>query len=306
MIDSNKELVSVVMCTYNGRRFVGEQLRSILEQTYLPLEVIVADDASTDDTYEILQQYAAKDIRIRLYRNEKNEGYNTNFSNACARSTGEYIAIADQDDVWERTKIAELVDKIKEDEDTVLVHGISARFEKQGAPHLRSTKLVNYFRGNDVRLFFLSNFISGHNMLFKRKLLDKALPFPPNVYYDWWLAAQACTVGKIEAVKKIQVWHRMHEQNATGAAKPKLLFYKQVQSILPVILGIDGIQQGHYDFGKQLLEHYKAFPQKKFSWPLYRFLLRFAPVIFSYKKRAFPWLSYAKHARRYASRSTLA
>ena len=157
-----------------------------------------------------------------------------------------------------------------------------------------------------MRLFFLSNFISGHNMLFERRLLDKALPFPTNVYYDWWLAAQACTIGNIEAVEKIQVWHRMHEQNATGAAKPKLLFYKQVQMILPVILGIDGIQQSHYAFGKQLLQHYNAFPHKEFSWPLYRFLLSHAPVIFSYKKRAFPWLSYAKHARRYACSSTLA
>ena len=303
---SHNELVSVVMCTYNGSRFVDEQLESILGQTYAPLEVIVADDASTDDTYDIIVTYAANDSRITLYRNEKNAGYNTNFSNACARTSGKYIAIADQDDIWELTKVAELVNKIKEEKETVMVHGISARFEEEGKPHLRSTKMVNYFRGNDMRLFFLSNFISGHNMLFERKLLDKALPFPPNVYYDWWLAAQACTIGKIEVVEKIQVWHRMHGQNATGAAKPKLLFYKQVQSILPVILGIKGIQQSHHSFGKQLLEHYNAFPIKDFSWPLYRFLLSYAPVIFSYKKRAFPWLSYAKHARRYAKRNTLA
>ncbi|RYY91810.1 MAG: glycosyltransferase, partial [Chitinophagaceae bacterium] len=146
-------LVSVVMCTYNGARFVGEQLESILQQTYSPIEVIVADDASKDDTYELLQQYAARDGRIRLSRNAQNTGYNINFSNACAAATGDFIAIADQDDIWESTKIAELMDAIQKDDNIVLVHGISARFEEREHPHLRSLKLVNYFRGNDLRLF---------------------------------------------------------------------------------------------------------------------------------------------------------
>ncbi|TCZ67883.1 glycosyltransferase family 2 protein [Flaviaesturariibacter aridisoli] len=300
-------LVSVVMCTYNGARFVGEQLESILQQTYSPIEVVVADDASKDDTYELLQQYAARDGRIRLSRNAQNTGYNINFSNACAAATGDFIAIADQDDIWEPTKIAELMDAIQKDDNIVLVHGISARFEEREHPHLRSLKLVNYFRGNDLRLFYLSNYISGHNMLFRRRLLDRSLPFPGHVYYDWWLAAQACLIGRIEAVEKIQVWHRMHGGNATGGAKPRLAFWKQVQSILPTILESPDIQPAHRAFGQELLAHYQRdFPEKEFSWPLFWFLLKHAPVIFAYKKRTFPWISYTKHAARYASRKHLA
>lgn len=294
------------MCTYNGAKYVAEQLESILNQTYSNLEVIIADDASTDDTYAVLQPYAERDKRIVLYRHEKNTGYNVNFSQACARTTAPFIAIADQDDIWELNKVERLYEAITQSPQISLVHGLSARFEEKGKPHLRSLKLVNHFRGNDMRLFFLSNFISGHNMLLRRSVLDAALPFPAHVYYDWWLAAQACTVGVIESVEEILTWHRMHGQNATGAAKPKVAFYKQVQSILPTILSIKKMKKEEREMGEKLLEHYQAFPAKKTSWPLYFFLLKWSPVIFSYKKRTFPWISYMKHSLRYAKRSTLA
>jgi glycosyltransferase involved in cell wall biosynthesis len=300
------DLVSVVMCTYNGALYVAEQLDSILQQTYTHLEIIIADDASTDDTYQILKQYAEQDPRIILYQREHNTGYNNNFSDACATATGAFIAIADQDDIWELGKIEALVKKIKGDAGVVLVHSISARFEERAKPHMRSLRLVHYFRGNDIRLFFLSNFISGHNMLFRKALLEQALPFPPHVYYDWWLAAQACVLGKIEAVEEVHVWHRMHGRNATGGAKAKIPFYKQVQVILPTVLGIKGINPQHQTFGQQLLHLYQAFPHKRFSLSLYLFLLRHAPVVFAYKKRLFPWISYAKHAWRYSKKTTLA
>ena len=300
------DLVSVVMCTYNGSSFVEEQLRSILSQSYSNLEVIIADDASTDDTFSLLEPYTLQDERILLYRNEKNLGYNLNFSVACSKTSGAYIAIADQDDIWEEDKIRLLLEKMDEDEQTVMVHAKSARFETRNKPHLKSLELVNYFEGNDLRLFYLSNFISGHSMLFRSSLLQQSLPFPGHVYYDWWLAAQACVHGEIKFVDEVLVWHRMHETNATGAAKPRIPFFRQVQSILPTILSIPGIAPAHLAFGRALLEHYQVFPGKSFSWPLFRFLLDHADVVFSYKKRKFPLISYVKYAWKYARRSTLA
>jgi glycosyltransferase involved in cell wall biosynthesis len=300
------DLVSVVMCTYNGALYVAEQLESILQQTYAHLEILIADDASTDDTYQILKQYAERDGRIILYQREKNAGYNTNFSEACTKATGAFIAIADQDDIWELKKIETLVKKIKPDERVVLVHSISARFEIRSKPHMRSLRLLNYFRGNDIRVFFLNNYISGHNMLFQRSLLERALPFPPDVYYDWWLAAHACVLGVIEAVEEVHVWHRMHGKNATGDAKPKIRFYKQVHTILPALLGIKGINPQHLAFGQQLLHLFHAFPQQRFSRPLYLFLMRNAPIVFAYKKRLFPWITYTKQAWRYSRKATWA
>jgi glycosyltransferase involved in cell wall biosynthesis len=299
-------LVSIVICTYNGAPYLAEQMDSILAQTYYNLEVIAGDDRSTDESFSILLEYAAKDKRVKPYRNEQNLGYNTNFSIACSKATGKYIAISDQDDVWEKEKIAILVEKLEEDPLNMLVHGISARFEAMDKPHLRSLKKVNYLEGSDIRRFFLLNIISGHSVLFRSELLKKSLPFPAKVYYDWWLAANAAVEGRIAAVEKILVWHRMHSSNATGAAKPVILFYKQQQVILPALLNINGIDPGHKRFGERLLNYYQEFPEKNFSFPLFWYLLSNARIVFAHKKRVFPWISYVKHSFKYAKRNTKA
>ena len=298
--------VSVVMCTYNGGRFLAEQLESICGQTYDKLQIIVVDDASTDNSYEIVKHYAEKDKRIQPYQNNNNLGFNLNFNKACRLASGDFIAIADQDDIWELTKIEKLLAKINQDPGTLLVHCISARFEKSGKFRLKSHKLVNYLAGKDVRNFFLSNYISGHNILLRRSLLEKSLPFPGNVYYDWWLAAIASCNGKIETVPEILVWHRMHDSNATGAAKPKLHLYKQVMIILPQLTTIKGMKPAEKEFAMQLLKYYSVFPSKKISWHLFIFLFKHAKIIFAHKKRAFPWFSYLKHSYKAAKASTLA
>lgn len=292
----NHPLVSVVLCTYNGDRFVAEQLESICRQNYPHLEIIIVDDSSTDGTFELLTQYAQKDQRIRLYHNEKNLGFNLNFNRACSLAKGDFIAIADQDDIWHESKIDILLAKLQEDPDTILVHCISVRFEKFGDFHEKSLKMVNYHSGKCVRNFFLSNFISGHNMLLKKALLDKALPFPGNVYYDWWLAAIASCNGKIEAVPQVLVWHRMHNMNATGAAKKEIPLYMQVMDILPTLMTIPEMKAADRGFAARLLTHYGVFPATKFSFTLFTLLLRHARSVFSHKKRAFPWISYLKHS----------
>ena len=302
----DNSLVSVVMCTYNGGRFVAEQLESICAQTYDKLQLIIVDDASTDNTYEIVKQYADKDKRIQLYQNDNNLGFNLNFNKAGRLATGDFIAIADQDDIWELTKIEKLFAKINEDPDTLLVHCISARFEKFGKFHLKSYKLVNYLAGKDVRNFFLFNYISGHNMLLRRSLLEKSLPFPGNVYYDWWLAAVASCNGKIGSVQEILVWHRMHDSNATGAAKPELHLYKQVMIILPQLMTIKGMSPAEKEFAMQLLKYYSVFPSKRISWQLFIFLFKHAKIIFAHKKRTFPWFSYLRHSYKAAKAGTLA
>ena len=300
------EVISVVMCTYNGIRFIEPQLKTIQNQTYKRLEIIISDDASTDGTYEWLLTKASEDDRIKLFKNKTNIGFNLNFNNACTYATGEYNAIADQDDVWELNKIEILFSAIKQKKDTVLVHCISARFEKEDKPHLRSHKLINHFYGNDARQFLLKNIISGHNMLIKKELLQSAMPFPKEVYYDWWLVINACSIGKIEAVAQILVWHRMHGNNATGGGKPLTLFYKQTQINLPFFLAVKNLSENFYTLGKELLVLYNEFPEKKFSFKLFIFLLKNARILFAHKKRFFPWISYTKNAFKLSKANYLA
>lgn len=92
--------VSIVMCTYNGEQFLREQLDSILAQTYPIHELIIQDDCSTDHTADIVREYARQYPFIRFHANISNLGFNRNFQDALSKAEGDYIAIADQDDIW--------------------------------------------------------------------------------------------------------------------------------------------------------------------------------------------------------------
>ena len=92
--------ISIAMTTYNGEKYLAEQLDSILSQTHTDWELIICDDCSTDSTWQILQEYAQKDSRIKIYKNEQNLGFKKNFEKAIGLCTGDYIALSDQDDVW--------------------------------------------------------------------------------------------------------------------------------------------------------------------------------------------------------------
>ena len=108
----NQILVSIAMATYNGELYVAQQLDSILNQTYSNLEIIIVDDNSQDNTYQILQNYAHKHDNIKLFKNKVNYGVALTFSRALSLTTGQFIACADQDDVWFANKIELLVNNI--------------------------------------------------------------------------------------------------------------------------------------------------------------------------------------------------
>ncbi len=109
-----KPRVSIVMCTYNGERFLREQLDSLLAQTWPFAELIIQDDCSTDGTCAIVEEYRRNcpDRDIRLFRNAKNLGFERNFLTAVGRTSGDYIAYCDQDDVWREDKVEVLMQHI--------------------------------------------------------------------------------------------------------------------------------------------------------------------------------------------------
>src|SRR2546428_7089887 len=114
MTKSKSPLISVALCSYNGSKFIEEQIQSILKQSYSNLEVVICDDGSTDGTWETLCRLSTTDDRIKIYANEINLGYNKNFDKAFSLCAGEYIAISDQDDVWMTHKLERLLDCIGE------------------------------------------------------------------------------------------------------------------------------------------------------------------------------------------------
>ena len=108
--------ISIALAAYSGERFIRQQLDSILNQTLSDFEVIVCDDCSTDNTLRILQEYASKDARFKVYQNAENLGFKKNFEHILSLCKGEFIAFCDQDAIWEPDHLEILYKNIGEND----------------------------------------------------------------------------------------------------------------------------------------------------------------------------------------------
>jgi glycosyltransferase involved in cell wall biosynthesis len=101
----NDPLVSIALCTYNGEKYLSAQLDTLIAQTYINFEIVAVDDCSTDNSFQILEEYSKKYPCIRISRNQHNLGYVKNFEATLKLCKGSLIALCDQDDLWDKTKI---------------------------------------------------------------------------------------------------------------------------------------------------------------------------------------------------------
>jgi glycosyltransferase involved in cell wall biosynthesis len=214
-----KPLVSIAMATYNGARFIAEQLQSVLAQTYSEIEVIITDDASSDNTVEIIKALQQKDQRIIYFLQEKNAGVTKTFEHSIKQCSGTYIALADQDDVWEKDKIEKLVaaigtaDVVYSNSLMVDEHNHSMQQEFKSLMNLQS-----YYSGAP---FFMGNSVPGHTMLLKKDFLQKLLPFPEQLMFDRWISFCAAANNGLKYVDECLVRYRQHDSNTVGAGRSK-------------------------------------------------------------------------------------
>lgn len=295
----NPMKVSVVMCTYNGSLFVREQLQSILQQTYPIKEIVIYDDASTDDTVKIINEIAESNALIKVFINEKNIGFTKNFEKALRAAEGDAIAISDQDDIWVESKIEKLVAAWKNE--CPVIYCASTVFSKaipyKPMPHRHFKR----FEGTDARKIFLYNSVSGHAMLLKKSFLPLVFPFEENVMYDWWIAVVAAYNGGVQYYPEVLVLQRKHENNITidtltKTPLNKYDFKKTLIRHLEKFASAPGIKPSHKNF----LKKYFILLQKsigiKFYWPLYKFIFKNRIVLFNYKKRKKGLASYIKNS----------
>lgn len=210
-------LVSVALCTFRGARHLAGLLDSLLAQRHENLEIVAVDDASDDGTADILRRHAQLDPRIRVEVNPRTLGYNANFAAAFGRCRGALIAPCDQDDVWHADKLEALVAAIG---DADLAYCDSELVDAGGRSlHARLSATRRMYEGADPLALVTTNSASGHAMLFRRELLDRAQPFPPGVHYDWWLALTAASGKGIRYVDRPLVRFRRHGAAATGIGR---------------------------------------------------------------------------------------
>ncbi len=211
----NTQLISIAICTFNGEKYLKEQLDSILNQTYKNIEVIAVDDCSSDKTQCILQEYALKYPIIKVYLNQENKGYSKNFEYAISLCKGEYISISDQDDIWELFKLETLLKKIKLNDD-LLVYSSSLLVDENGKSLNKTTMdKSSRYCGGDPRALALFNIFLGHTLLLKRELLEIALPIPQNSTYDSWLGFVAINENRVCLVDQTLTHFRQHHTNAS-------------------------------------------------------------------------------------------
>ena len=210
-----KPLISIVLASYNGEKYLRPQLDSLLAQDYPSLEFVCVDDASSDESWAILQAYQAKDPRLTILQQSANHGYIATFEKGIRAATGDLIALADQDDIWVPNKISKLFDALGQ---ASLVYSdselIDARGEKMGQKMSQIKKQIAY---DSPLMYTFGAWAPGHSMLFKRDILDTALPFSNYVTHDYLLGFAATCHEGIHYLPIPLVQYRQHETNAIGA-----------------------------------------------------------------------------------------
>ncbi|MGI4021609.1 MAG: glycosyltransferase family 2 protein [Janthinobacterium lividum] len=211
--------VSIALCTYNGEKFLREQLDSLVSQSYRNLEIIAVDDCSTDQTFVILQEYSVHYPFIKVYQNKTNLGFAKNFEHALSLCSGELIALSDQDDIWHIDKISKQATSIG---DNLFIYHDSEFILQDGQSlNKKMSDIVNLYRGANSEAFLFFNCVSGHSILMKQELVEKALPLKEGHFHDWWLAYTATNLGSIDFIPECLIKYRQHENNATDILRVK-------------------------------------------------------------------------------------
>lgn len=221
-------MISIAMCTYNGSRFLTEQLTSIANQTRLPDELIISDDNSTDHTLEIARDFArTAPFPVRVIDNLDRAGVIANFERAIASVTGDIVVLADQDDFWFPNKLA-ATERAFDDPDVGLVFSDAEIADDDLNPtgerlwqYVRLTPALRRRIENGIAIDVLwpGWTISGGTMAFRSALRELVLPIPQDlpILHDGWIAAVAGCVMRIRAIDEPLIKWRQHGAQQTGA-----------------------------------------------------------------------------------------
>jgi glycosyltransferase involved in cell wall biosynthesis len=211
--------ISVCMATYNGSRYIVQQLTSVVPQLRDGDEIIVSDDGSTDETVSIVQRFGGV---IRILATDRIGGVVPNFERTIAAATGDGIVLCDQDDVWFPGRL-DMIRESLEQVDLVVLNGQVTDESLRPGPE-------SIFEAVGIRSGFIANLVKnsfvGCCMAFRSTLRDRVVPFPAGVpWHDWYIGLVACATGRILYVDRTTMYYRRHASNAspTGAKSPNSL-----------------------------------------------------------------------------------
>lgn len=220
--------VSVALATHNGGRYLPEFLDSLLDQHLQPSELIASDDDSSDNTLEILEEFAAKSpFPVRIRRNPQALGVRANFEQAISLCAWPFIALADQDDVWHPHKLTELSGALSASDFLAAFSDANLVDEKLTPLGYTMWERVRFSpkeqqrlqQKYDISVLLKHHVISGATMAFHSRLRDLALPIPDGWPHDAWLALIAASRGGLVAINTPLISYRQHNSNTVGGKK---------------------------------------------------------------------------------------
>jgi glycosyltransferase involved in cell wall biosynthesis len=226
----SQPLVSIVLPTHNGKRYLKEAIDSCLKQTYAFLELIIVDDGSTDGTPAIISSYAARDHRVRYVRHEANRKLPAALNTGFAEARGDYLTWTSDDNLYLPDALAEMVQELESNPEVDIVYANYTVIDSAGvaieAVQVRSPR----------NLAFL-NCLGGGCFLYRRTVQESLKGYTEDLYlvedYDFWLRASC--VFRFKTLPKDLYRYRVHETSLTSLYAPgvKLAFERALARSLP-------------------------------------------------------------------------
>ena len=208
--------ISVMMTAYNAEKFIREAIESILNQTFLDFEFIILDDYSTDNSYEIINEYAKRDTRILVLRNEKNLGIAESRTKCIKLAKGKYIAIADADDISIPTRLEKQLKYLEEYKEYGVVGGFLELFDSKTGKIIGLRKYYKDDAKLRKRIFIYSPVAQPASMV-KKEVFDNIgfynPEYPPAEDLDLWF--RLGTKYKFANIQEVLIKYRVHRNSAT-------------------------------------------------------------------------------------------
>lgn len=277
-----EEKIDILLATYNGEKYLKEQIDSILNQTYKNIHIIISDDCSKDSTREILNQYEGNE-KITIFKQKNNLGYVKNFEFLLEQVESNLFMLCDQDDIWLEEKISKAVEKLKS-ENLDLVFGDLEIVDKDlntlypsFNKFMKLDRKIKKYLSTD-RLQYLYNCMTGCTILCKKEFLSKVLPLPKNSKYmihDYWLGLVVSLHGRVGFIETPYIRYRQHGNNQVGTDKISHKFTKieQVRNLfIDVKLEIfqtyveneNIFPKNYQELNKKALDYFKMLSTKKY------------------------------------------
>lgn len=239
-------MISVALCTFNGSKYLEIQLQSIVDQSLVPDEIVIGDDGSTDDTLGIVEKFVKKynNISWKIIQNNQRLGFCRNFLKTMKLCNGDYVFLSDQDDIWHKDKIMQMVDSMKYN------HHINALFSSYECIDSENNRLsFNYRLTNsivfnlksklsrivkyDYESFIKSMNIAGMSVCLKKEFIDRflALNVDGISYHDTFICFFASLLDSLYFFNKALVQYRMHDNNQIGLDNAKNIVVDRIEWI---------------------------------------------------------------------------